>query len=143
MRVFTFLVCFIVFNECAYSYCGDLPVISTTNSEGKKIGIVLSGNMIKNTPSWSPVEEEPPLSVQSASVKLLGWLKKNYPNYDGVKINKIALNYYECSGYQDKWYYLFEYSFIENGNELFGIANWVAALMDGSIVDVSTLGNSN
>ncbi|WP_461422543.1 hypothetical protein [Ketobacter sp.] len=99
--------------------------------------------MIKNTPSWSPVEEEPPLSVQSASVKLLGWLKKNYPNYDGVKINKIALNYYECSGYQDKWYYLFEYSFIENGNELFGIANWVAALMDGSIVDVSTLGNSN
>lgn len=139
MKRFALFVSCFVFCGYVYSYCGDLPVITTKNSEGKEIGIVISGSMIARTASWNPIESSPPLTINNASTKLLNWLKRKHPNYDDIKINRIALNSYECTRFSGKWYYFFEFSFLEKGNELFGIANWAAILMDGTIIDVTLI----
>jgi hypothetical protein len=131
------IIVFFFFSEYAHSYCGEFAVVSTVNAQGEKVGIVLTKNMIERTPSWSPTEGEPLVSVSRASLKLLEWLGRSYPEYDGYRINSISLKSYECTGYHDKWYYFFEFSFIKNESEMFGAANWAAILMDETVVGVT------
>lgn len=119
----------------SYSYaCGDRPVISTRTENGAQIGLFISQQQIEATQKWSPKMGEPPLSISSVYNLIEEWATIEYTRYDGVKIKEISLKQYRCSLVNHRWYYFIELSPVIEGNELWGSGNWVAILMDGTII---------
>src|SRR5687768_4050307 len=115
--------------------CGKHSVYGTTDEKGRKIELVLDSTALQRGPSWSPgTGVEPPLSVAKASRFALAWAKAKYTRYDSVEIREIVLASYSCSISQDRWYYRIEFSPIIDGNRVFGMGNFAAVLMDGSVV---------
>jgi hypothetical protein len=114
--------------------CGEHAVYGTTDQQGRKVELVLSSAAVEKGPSWSPGESEPPLSISKASRIALEWAKRKYSRYDTVEIREIVLVPYSCSIAQNRWYYRFEFTPVMDGNRMYGVDNFAAVLMDGSVV---------
>lgn len=124
------------FSSCSRAApgCGKHAVFGTTDEAGRKIELVLDSAAMQRTPAWSPQKGEPPLSVFKASRAALTWAKAKYTRYDNVEISELMLTSYSCRGVPDRWYYRVQFTPIIDGNRVVGWGNFVAVLMDGSVV---------
>ena len=118
----------------AESGCGKHSVYGTTDEQGRKVELVLDSSAVERGPTWTPGAKEPPLSIAKASRIALDWAKRKYARYDTVEIREIVLVPYSCSAAQDRWYYRFEFTPVIDGNRTYGMGNFAAVLMDGSVV---------
>jgi hypothetical protein len=124
------------FSSCSRAApgCGKHVVFGTTDETGRKIELILDSAVMQRTPAWNPQKGEPPLSVSKASRAALMWAKTKYTRYDSVEISELMLTSYSCHRVRDRWYYRFQFSPIIDGNRVSGWGNFVAVLMDGSVV---------
>ena len=128
-------ILFVLFSSMGSAIaCGNHALISTTKDNGKKIGLFISPEQIKKTPTWSPQNGEPPLSVSKAFTILKKWSKEYYARYDDVAIHEISLKKYHCLNISDHWFYSFELAPIIEGNQLRFSGNWAAVLFDGTVI---------
>jgi len=74
------------------------------------------------------------LSVSEAYRLLNDWGVHAFDRYDGVAVNSIRLTQYGCSLVSDRRYYVLDFAPVIEGNELRGNENWIAVLMDETIV---------
>jgi hypothetical protein len=113
---------------------GEHPVLRTEKEDGTKIGLFISFDQIKATKKWSPEEGEPPLSISDAYSIVKDWGKKEYARYDSVEIRELKLAQHGCSLFSNSWYYVVDFTPVLDGNKLWGSGNWVAVLMDGTVI---------
>ena len=132
-RIVCFFIITLLFSSYAYA-CGDHPVMSTRKNDGTQIGLFISQQQIESTQKWSPQDGEPPLGISAAYRIIKEWAETEYIRYDEVKIKEISLKPYGCSLVSSRWYYVIDLNPIIEGNELWGSGNWVAVLMDGTII---------
>jgi len=137
------MTAFILLSSAGCSFaapgCGKSSVYGTTDEKGRKIELVLDSVAVQRGPGWSPgTNKEPPLSIAKASRIALAWAKGKYTRYDSVEIREISLVPYSCSMSQDHWYYRIEFTPVIDGNRAFGMGNFAAVLMDGSVVGPTT-----
>lgn len=115
--------------------CGSgYPVLSTEKDDGTKIGLFISSEQVEATVSWDPGKSEPPLSVSDAYRLAREWGKKEYVRYDSIEVRELKLTKYRCSSVSNRWYYVIDFAPVIDGNELWGSGNWLAVLMDGTII---------
>jgi hypothetical protein len=113
-----------------------MTVLSATLPDGGgKNELVIDSSKVEKTPQWTPGVGEPPLMIGKATSIALSWGKKHFSRFDGVEIDRISLADSSCSGEGKKWYYIFEFTPVMAGNRMFGSGNWLAVLMDGSIIE--------
>jgi len=115
--------------------CGNATVLSATSASGEKVELVLDSGAVEKTPEWKPGSGDPPLAVAKATQAALEWGKKHFSRFDGFEISRISLSNAACSGGNNHWYYVFEYTPIMAGNRMYGGGNWAAILMDGTLVE--------
>jgi hypothetical protein len=114
--------------------CGDHPVMTAMKDDGTAIGIVISEEQRKRSPTWNIESGEPPLSISKAVAAAKAWGKKTYTRYDDVRIHSVSLSPIGCFSVKDKWYYLVNFSPIIDGNSVYGSGYFAAVLMDGTVV---------
>ena len=127
------LVIFQVWSAMALA-CGDSPVLSTRKDDGTEIGLFLPESKMQSTSKWTPELGEPPLSPSEAYRIAIDWARLKYTRYDDVRVREISLTRYRCSNIDDRWYYLMDLEPVIDGNSVWGPGNWVAVLMDGTVV---------
>ncbi len=113
---------------------GEYPVMSTQKDDGTKIGLFVSQAQIERTQSWTPAQGEPPLGLAPAYQVVKQWWRAQNTRYDDVNVREITLRKYGCSLVADRWYYVIDLNPVIDGNELWGSGNWVAVLMDGTVI---------
>ncbi|NNG02516.1 MAG: hypothetical protein HKM95_00240 [Inquilinus sp.] len=131
-------------SDALASGCGGHPVLSTTREDGTSIGLVISGEQMAETPVWLPEEGEPPLPLSHAARIALEWAEGVYTRYDSVHIHSINLRSYGCwssrgPDLRSRWYYVFNFAPVIDGNSVFGGGNFAAVLMDGTVIGPETV----
>lgn len=116
------------------SDCGKMPVMSATTSDGKKVELVLDSVLVGRTPSWLPGASDPPISISRATELSLSWAKNHYSQFDSVEIREISLTSLGCVGSSNQWYYVVEFIPVIDGARKYSPGNWVAVLMDGTVI---------
>jgi hypothetical protein len=140
MKIRLFVAAIFLFICAEYSLaCGNYPVMSTKKEDGAKVGIVIPETTIKSTPEWSPVQGEPPLSISTVFRIVKDWSKHEYARYDDIAIRQISLREYGCTRHASRWFYIVDFQPVIDGNKLWGTANWVAVLLDGTVIGVTNV----
>lgn len=114
--------------------CGNSPVITTTKSDGTRVGLVITQDQVARSPIWSPASGEPPLSVSQAYRKAMDWAANAYARYDSVSAREISLSQFFCTAGKGRWYYRLELAPVFDGNPVWGGGHWAAVLMDGTVI---------
>ena len=114
--------------------CGDHPVMTTTKDDGTAVGIVITDDQRRKSPTWNIESGEPPLSISKAIAAAKVWGKKTYTRFDDVRIHSVSLSSIGCYSVKDKWYYLVNFSPIIDGNAVYGSGYFAAILMDGTVI---------
>ena len=122
-----------IFINTTYA-CGKRPISYTMREDGSKYGLFISEETIKKSKQWAPSMGEPPLSVSSAYNRVITWVKGKYKRYDKVIINEITLKKYRCTGIKNHWYYQMNITPVIEGNELYGLRESTAVLMNGEVI---------
>ena len=73
----------------------------TFQRDGNEYNYHLATDDVKNTPSWSPLNGDPPLSMQNAIIIARDNLKRFVKNSDDWKVKSITLNEVDTQ----KWIY--------------------------------------
>lgn len=134
MKRLLLLLSLLIFTQYTYAYsCGDTPLIQS-EKDGVKYGVFISTEAILKTPEWQPSSQEPPISVSQAVNIAQSQGQTLFPKYDKIRVRAININPYHCLYGKSYWYYLFDMSLEIDGNELIGVGNWVAVLMDGTVI---------
>ncbi|MCC8361690.1 hypothetical protein LK996_01145 [Lysobacter sp. A6] len=115
--------------------CGMESVYSTTGPDGKTTELRLDFDALARMPAWTPGNSDPPLSVAKASQLALAWGKHRYRRYDDVRIAEILLTSAGCRQTSPRWYYRVQFRPMMEGNGVLGYDQFVAVLMDGTIVE--------
>jgi hypothetical protein len=114
--------------------CGNSVVMSTTGEDGRTIELVIDYAVAQKTPEWAPGRGDPPLSVARASEIAQEWAEQKYARFDGVEIREIMLSALGCTSSEDHWFYTFDFTPVMEGQRMYGIGNWAAVLMDGTVI---------
>lgn len=123
-------------NATAKDFCGmGQSEMNGVMEDGRKVSLILDGARVLGTPAWDFEREDVPLSVNAASKLAMEWAKKKYREYDAVNINVITIRSFSCGDKFLHWYYVFDFSTVEDGQRSHDVGNWLAVLMDGSIVE--------
>jgi hypothetical protein len=104
----------------------------TFQRDGNEYNYRLATDDVKNTPSWSPLNDDPPLSMQNAVIIARDSLKRFVKNSDDWKVNSITLKEVDTQ----KWIYdigfaCLKQECIKKFDTSFSL--WIK--MDGSIVE--------
>lgn len=126
------------FDSVSAASCGNTTVLSATSASGEKVELTLDSAAVEKTQEWKPGSGDPPLAVSKATQTALEWGKKHFSRFDGFEISRISLSNAACSGSNNHWYYVFEYTPIMAGNRMYGGGNWAAILMDGTLVEAKS-----
>ena len=97
--------------------CGNHPVMMATKDDGTTIGIVITDEQRKKSPTWNIESGEPPLSISKAAAAAKAWGKKPYTRYDDVRIHSISFSSIGCTS-----------------ESVFGSGYFAAVLMVGTVV---------
>ena len=114
--------------------CGEHSVYATIDEGEKRVELILDSKALERAPAWDPASADPPLSVAKASRAAMDWARGEYTRYDSVEIREIVLAPYSCPSIKNRWYYRFDFTPIIDGNRVTSPGNFVAVLMDGSVV---------
>jgi len=116
--------------------CGSYPVVYVKYKDGVNIGLFITPNDMKNSPNWDVSgNDEPPIGVVQSKKIAIDFVKKKHQEFDDVRIKNIKLNMADCTNGISGWYYLYTINPVIDGNELWGKGNWIAVLMDGSVIE--------
>lgn len=126
----------LIASASSFSYdCKEHPFYSSTQKNGKTIGLFASNEDFENTPEWEITEGEPPLSISSATNIVKHWSKTFYPRFDTVEISGLSLQDGICAAKKNHWVYVFHLSPVIDGNQLHGSGYMVAVTMSGKIIE--------
>lgn len=120
--------------------CDKASVMSATDVDGRKLELLLDSAQVENTPQWSPGSSEPPLSISQATEIAFTWAKERYDRFDVVEVREISLTSLGCVSSRNHWYYIFDFVPVMDGNRMYGVGNWIAVLMDGTVVGTTRAG---
>ena len=114
--------------------CDDVPLVQIPTANGDQIAIYATNEEIERSPEWSPVKGEPPIRVPRAVAIAKEWAKRNFTQYEIMKISGISLRERRCGFIGNRWFYIIDFDPIVNGKILLGTAHFVAVLMDGTSI---------
>ncbi len=118
--------------------CGDHPFMSSTKSDGTKVGLFATVEMLRKTPKWNPEAGEPPISISHAVSEVKRWAKSFYSRFDDIEVDRISLSENVCWEVKGRWLYVISLTPIVDGNKLHGSSYMAAVLMDGTIIEPRT-----
>jgi len=128
-------LCCLLFTGSASGFdCGKEFRLSTTREDGTTVGLIIAPEPVMAAPQWTPRDGEPPLSVSEAVEIATRWGRGRYTRYDRVEVAGIDLGEYQCGDVSDRWYYTLTFRLFIDGNGLLGAGNFVAVLMDGTLI---------
>ena len=132
-------LCFIVFllsNWTASAMeCQDLPLMQLRLQDGTLVRIFALDEQINGTKSWDMKESsDPPLPLSKALKIARSWAAKNYRGFDHVRVGRISLNERRCGFSRGRWFYVFDFDPVKDGNLQLGTEHFVAVLMDGTVI---------
>ena len=133
-RLVIVLILVLFSGESIASRCDDLPVLTTERRDGTKVGLFIANDQFANAPDWSPDSGDPPLSFSEAHRLAMEWAKTTYSKYDEVSVREISLTNRFCSSTDKRWYYIFDFTLVFDGNVFLGSGNWTAVLMNGTVI---------
>ncbi len=103
--------------------------------DGTLVRIFVLDEQIDNSIRWEMDERsDPPLALPRALEIARTWAAKNYPQFDGVRIGRISLNERRCGFSRDHWFYVFAFDPIQDGKLQLGTEQFIAILMDGTVI---------
>jgi hypothetical protein len=111
--------------------CDENAVITYRISNGFEEGIFIKQDQILNAPTWTAGTSEPALSISQAISRVQQSTKHQY---EKIEIDSIALNKYLCGKPAGNWYYIIDYTPINNNRLLFKERSSVAVLFDGTVI---------
>jgi hypothetical protein len=118
--------------------CQDLPLMQLRLQDGTVVRIFVLDEQINGTKAWDMKESsEPPLPLSKALRIAQNWAVKNYRGFDQVRIGRISLNERRCGFSRGRWFYVFDFDPVKDGNLQLGTEHFVAVLMDGTVVPPS------
>jgi len=128
------LFALLLYSGVAHSLTCDKTPVLHTEKNNLKYGLFITPQQIQQAPKWSPESAEPPVSISQAFniAKTRG--KKFFTRYDAVNIKSISINQYVCDSVNGYWYYQIYLIPVIDGNEVAGAGNWIAVLMDGTVI---------
>jgi hypothetical protein len=118
--------------------CGVETVYKSTGPDGRTTELRLDFDKLARLSTWTPGNTDPPLSIAKASQLALAWGKQRYRRYDSVEIAEIMLTRAGCHVTSPRWYYRVQFRPMMDGNGVLGYDQFVAVLMDGTIVEPIT-----
>ena len=118
--------------------CGGFPVMSTELFDGRKVELVIDWHLLLRADAWAPGRGDPPLSVASATEIAMAWAKDRYVRFDDVSVREISLLSLGCQKEERRWYYVFDLAPMMDGREMLSSGDWVAVLMDGTVIETRT-----
>jgi hypothetical protein len=113
--------------------CGQSEAFTSTQG-GPRIALVLDEKRVTATPTWNPVNGDPPLSVAKATAIALAWGKERSKGFDSASIREVTLTAFACGAHENFWYYRIDFVPIRGGVKKFELGSSVAVLLDGSLV---------
>lgn len=135
-KIYPVLIALLCFSGIAHSNpnpCDKIPVMHTEKNS-IKYGLFITQQQILKAPKWSPESAEPPVSISKAFNIAKSKSKKIFPRYDVVNIKSISIHQYACDSINGYWYYQIQLIPVIEENEVAGASNWVAVLMDGTLI---------
>ena len=132
IRVGVFLLS-ILFAGDAWA-CRDRPIFSSTDANGRTLGLFLADADFANVPEWAPGNGEPPLSISRAVENAISWGSSKYSRYDGIRVSGLELAWSRCTLGATHWYYRITLTPMMDGNSVRDSGAWVAVLFDGRVV---------
>ncbi len=103
--------------------------------DGTLVRIFALDEQIDNTIRWEMDESsDPPLALPRALEIARAWAAKNYPKFDEVRIGRISLNERRCGFSRGHWFYVFDFDPVEDGKVQLGTEQFIAILMDGTVL---------
>ena len=109
--------------------------MTVLRSDQTRVSLVLSRQKLAETPGWNAGVDSPPLSLSAAVDIASKWGNKRYSEFDEIAISAISLKSSPCRRLPQRWYFVFEFSTWKAGRPSSSSGNWLAVLMDGSIVE--------
>jgi len=103
--------------------------------DGTLVRIFARDEQVIGTTEWNMKQAStPPLPLPKALRIAQKWASKNYKGFDQVRIGRISLNERRCGFSRGRWFYVFNFDPVKDGNVQLGTEHFVAILMDGTVI---------
>ena len=115
--------------------CQEVPLMQLRLQDGTLVRIFARDDQINDTAEWNMKESAaPPLPLPQALKVAQGWAAKHYKGFDQLRIGRISLNERRCGYSRGRWFYVFDFDPVKDGNVQLGTGHFVAVLMDGTVL---------
>jgi hypothetical protein len=102
------------------------------DSNGIRRVVILERDAVSKCPEWQPEKGWPPIPVDKALASARAKLKEQNPKVDDFELQEVALKSFRDSRLPNRWYYVFDFDPVLDGNLLFGSMYYAVVLMDGT-----------
>lgn len=103
--------------------------------DGTMVRIFALDAQINATKAWDMKESsDPPLPLSKALRIAQNWAAKTYKGFDQIRIGRISLNERRCGFSRGRWFYVFDFDPVKDGNLQLGTEHFVVILMDGRVI---------
>ncbi len=96
--------------------------------DNSKLVIFIKDKDIEKSPSWSPAQGKPPLSIEKVLDSVKKWIAHN-PDLNGLAVRGIKLK--PINHHKNHWYYIVQLKSISEINKKPG---YIAVLLSGQVV---------
>ncbi|WP_299599717.1 hypothetical protein [uncultured Microbulbifer sp.] len=135
MKIILTVIFMLTTVSCFAGSCGESPLISTANADGKKVGIFAKSGDFEESLKWDINHGEPPLSISKAVGIVQAWSKNYYSKFDTVLVHSFNMQEFTCWGRTGHWLYVFQLIPVIDGNRLFSSSYMAAVTMSGKVLE--------